>query len=420
VAIRPRLLTDEIAADLPPPRSGRKEIGDARVKGLFLRVTASGARSWSVLMKVRGQGGLGPNGKPLKGKSRRVTLGSATTLDVNEARRRAQEILREADTGIDPRVSLRTATEKRFTNTVKSVGERMEKAATHSSKARLETILRVHVFPRLGDRPIGDLSRADIIEVLDEFKAEGKIARAREVRKCLTRLFNWAANRAIISTNPIAGLQDNALKYVPVDRSLTDAELRAAWLATDAAWAGEDEKATGYPYKHLTKLLLLTGARLREIAEASWADIDRKERTLRISPERHKSRRGHLIPLSAPAWQIIEDLPTTDGQKLLFVTRAGKAPEFKKDPANKFRAAVHAQLLEDNKKHGDLDHFRIHDLRHTTETHMAKLGVAQEHIDRVLGHAMKGMSRTYNHHSYIEEKRAALDKYAAHILGLAQ
>ena len=55
----------------------------------------------------------------------------------------------------------------------------------------------------------------------------------------------------------------------------------------------------------------------------------------------------------------------------------------------------------------------LHDLRRSAATHMARLGVAQEHIERVLGHVIEGVAGTYNRYSYLPEKRAALDAWGA-------
>jgi integrase len=409
------LLTDNRVRAVAPPRKGRKEVGDTDVRGLVLRVTANGARSWSVCYKVKGDGGVGKRGTPRKGVQRRITLGDAATIPVEDARDRARALMRQVGGGVDPRPALRREAEQRQTNTVANVTTRMVEASkkTVSSWRVMDTVLRVHVVPKLGARPVADLTRAELFNFLDDLKVKKSIATAREARKHLGRLLNWCAVRGIVPVNPIAGARDKDLNYKPREHVLTDAELRAAWIAADSL---------GYPYKQAARLLILTGQRKREILHASWPEIDRAERTLLIPPERHKQGRAHLVPLSDPAWEIVSELPRKRGQRALFLTRSDTVADMPSTIAEKWIAATAAQLKKDDT---DFDAkewtpFMVHDLRRSCKTRLAKLRIRPDVRDAVLGHARAGMDRTYNHHDYLDEKREALDKYAAHVLELAR
>ncbi|MGE0830226.1 MAG: tyrosine-type recombinase/integrase [Hyphomonadaceae bacterium] len=405
------MLTDEIAQAIPAPKRGRREVGDIRVRGLAVRVTPAGARTWSVGYKVAGEGGISCSGRLLKGRQHRVTLGSVLTLPIDSARSQALDILRSAERGIDPRTGRRAANEQRYSNTVSNVASRMVADAklTVPSWPNMDTVLRLHVLPELGTRPVEDITRADIAAHLDQLKRGKSVAVAREARKYLGRLLNFAADRGVIASNPMTGLKRRDLRYVPVTRVLTDAELIAAWRAAGAM---------PYPYGPALSLLMLTGQRRREILHTSWADIDRKERLLRIPPERHKQGRGHVVPLSDAAWTVLQAIPQRRGQQHLFIGRTGNVADLPSNIADKFILLVQANLPPEFLDQEEPAAFTIHDLRRTCKTRLAALGVRADVRDAVLGHAPEGMDRTYNHYEYLKECRIALELYARHILEL--
>ncbi len=153
--------------------------------------------------------------------------------------------------------------------------------------------------------------------------------------------------------------------------------------------------------------MILTGARLREVANAKRSEIDATARTLTVPKERHKSKRGHVIPLSDAAWSLIEALPRFNEGEFLFSTTSGVKPVsgFSKTKERLHKAAA---LNVDFRPH--------HDYRAACETRLAALGFNQDVRDAVMSHAKPGLQRVYNLHGYLDEKRAALDAYAAHIL----
>ena len=135
--------------------------------------------------------------------------------------------------------------------------------------------------------------------------------------------------------------------------------------------------------------------------------------------ERFKGRRDHVVPLAPEAWAIYEAMPTWDGKDpYLFSTQDGKVAVsgFSKAKTLLDKAA-NAQLRElAGDETATLIRYRIHDFRVTCESRLADLGFNQDVRDAVLGHAKVGLQRTYNKHDYADEKRAALEAYAAHVM----
>jgi integrase len=404
---------DKMAA----PRGGRREIGDAVQPGLVLRVSETGVKSWSVIYKVPGERGVSRTGRPLKGAQRRITLGQYPLVGLEEARDEARRIIKQALSGQDPRPERRDNNLLRHTNSVEAVSKRMIELAKRQVESwpKIEQVLTDYVWPTLGSRPIADVTQADIHRLLDELVAQDRHGTAREVRKMMSRLLNYAAEKSLIPASPMAGMKRRDLTLVSSDRVLADDEIRAVWAATgDMA----------YPFGTLIRALLLTGQRRQDWEDARWSEIDAAERWLSIPKERYKVRtRGHIVPLIGPAWALVEGLPRWNGKDpYLFSTTAGEKPsELGTNPLRKFRALTlkHLRRLRDDPE-AELEHFTPHDFRRTAETRMARLGFNLEVRNAVTGHAQDGLQRTYNKHDYLAEKRAALEAYGAHILGLVK
>ena len=418
-----KAFTDVGVAAMNPPRTGRREIGDSVQRGLVLRIGDTGVKSWSVIYKVPGERGVSATGRPLKGTQKRITIGQFPTLGVAAAREEALRIINQAMEGKDPRPERQEANLLRYTNSVEVVSKRMVELAKKQVETwpRMEQVLRDYVWPTLGSRPIGDVTQADVHKLLDDLVSDDKHGTAREVRKMMSRLFNYAAEKSLVPASPMAGMKRRDLTLQVSERALTDDELRAVWAAADEM---------AYPFGHLFQLLMLTGQRKNDWGSAQRFELDVAERWLAIPMERFKSRRGHVVPLVGAAWDIAASLPTwvsdddedatPDGELFLFSTTAGKRPVSGWSKAKARLDELAQKHLRKQRKDPEatIAPFVVHDFRRTCETRLARLGFNQEVRDSVLGHAKAGLQRTYNKYDYLDEKRAALEAYGAHIKGL--
>lgn len=411
-----KAFTEEGVAKMSAPRGTRREIGDAIQRGLVLRIGETGVKSWSVIYKVPGERGVSPTGRPLKGSQKRITIGQFPMLGVAEARSEASRIIGQALTGRDPRPERRDTNLLRHTNSVKAVSKRMIELAKKQVETwpRMEQVLRDYVWPSLGTRPIADVTQANVHKLLDDLVADDKHGTAREVRKMMSRLMNYATEKSLIGASPMAGMTRRDLTLQPSERALTDEEIKAVWAATDEM---------GYPFGALARIILLTGQRKSDWSDARWSEVEVAERWLSIPMERFKSRRGHVVPLEGATWELVEALPRWNGKDpFLFSTTGGdKASALGQKPVAKLRelAEKHLRRLR-NDPEAELEHFTAHDFRRTCETRLTRLGFNQEVRDAVLGHAKAGLQRTYNKHDYMAEKRAAFATYADHIKALVK
>jgi len=154
----PKRFTEQMITRISNPSDAkRKEISDAVVPGLILRITPKGTKSFSVIYKVPGEGGINGNGKLLVAKQHRITLGRWPILGLKEARGKARELLSVTTEGKDPRSLLREQNQIRHTNTFALVLERYIESYAKSNITtwkNVEGTLRLHVVPHWGDRPI--------------------------------------------------------------------------------------------------------------------------------------------------------------------------------------------------------------------------------------------------------------------------
>jgi integrase len=143
----------------------------------------------------------------------------------------------------------------------------------------------LHVLPRWRGRLMRDITRRDVLDLLDRVVDTGKPIAANRVFSAIRKMFNWAVARDIIATSPCAGVKPPSAERSR-DRVLSDDELRLVWRAADKI---------GGPFGALVKLLTLTGQRRDEVARARWSEIDLDGRVWTLAPERVK--KGINLPV---------------------------------------------------------------------------------------------------------------------------
>jgi integrase len=383
------------------PSEKRREIPDGRISGLYLLLQPSGARSWAVRYRV--------GGKPAK-----FTLGSYPAVDLATARKRAQEALGELAGGNDPHARRKAAREARkaeqsIKDRVEDVAavfvERYVKKNVGDAWAReTERLLRVEIIPKLGGKRLGEVKRSDVHDLLDGIVDRGSPITANRTLAVFRKLCNWAIERGIIAASPADKIKAPAAEESR-DRVLGDDEIRIAWRAFERV---------GWPYGPISELLLLTGARLNEIAAARWSEIDLDAKTWTIAKERVKNGVAHEIPLSDAAIKVLSALPRMSARPdALVFSRTGRTPVSSFFHAKASIDAAIVETLEEGEKAPA--HWTFHDLRRTAASGMAGLGFAPHVVEAVLNHrsgTIKGVAAVYNKYNYASEKRAALDAWA--------
>ena len=384
-------LTDTGIANLNPPADGRVEVWDAIVPGLGLRV---GARRKTFVVMARAEGRL-----------RRISLGVFPGMGIADARRKAREIIEQAQNGIDPVEARRAAkavkTQQRANTISASVEEFIERYARPRQRSWLQTKRRLEIYlvEAFGDLPVSSLTRTDIVRVLDGVQEKGFAIGANRTLANIKTYLRWCAERGLIESSP-ADLVRPTSPEVSRDRVLTDKEVAAVWEAS---------LRIGYPYGDIVRLLILTGQRREEVGGMAWDELDLEEGTWTISADRNKGDRLHVVPLAGPALAILRELERLG--PLLFPSRLDMVGE------TSFSGWSKAKRRLD--RSSGVTNWRLHDLRRTAATGMARLGVAPFVVERVLNHATSAagpLAAVYQRYDYAKEKAEALRSWSDEVL----
>jgi integrase len=385
-------------------------VGDD-LSGFGLKVTPAGNKVYLLQYRMGGRGA----------KTQRFTIGThGSPWTPAGARDEAERLLTLVRQGVNPadekaerqRIASDLAFSEYATRFLKEYAETHWKA----SYANAEGILRLHVTPSFKDKPLPLIRKADIAALFDRLPS-GKVALRRNVFAVIRRLFRWAKGRGDIEINP---LDDFEVPSPPAarDRVLPDDELRLVWLA-----AGN----LGHPFGPLYRILVATGQRREEVSGLDWRELNRAAAEWTLPAARAKNGVASIAPLSPLAIAEIDGV--AGGEKWpkrgLVLSTTGKTPvsgyskgKARLDTAVLKLARAEAEQTGDDPEHVEVAPWRVHDLRRTFATGMQRLGVRFEVTEAVLNHvsgSKAGVAGVYQRHDWRDEKRDALNAWAAHV-----
>jgi integrase len=223
---------------------------------------------------------------------------------------------------------------------------------------------------------------------------------ANRTAALLGQMFKFAIHRRIISTTPVQLLYRPGGKEKSRERTLRDEELQV--FLKDPTAATRFERLA-----HVMTVLLLTGQRRGELALARWSEIDLEAKTWTIPDENAKGGRGHVVPLTDWAAKELRALKNLgEGSSWVLPTPDGEQPI---DPKQLTRSLAKCRP---RMKTLGIRAFTLHDLQRTCRTGLARLKVEPHIAERVLNHVQETRAGTYDLHAYLDEKRAALGKWA--------
>jgi integrase len=386
------------------PRPDIYEIRDAEESGLRLRVHPGGKRTFVLVARY-------PSSP--KHATRRA-LGEYPTLKLSEAREQARDWKKLIKKGVDPQEAAeehRREQQRKRANTFAAVAEDFIKR--HVSKTRKAAVaereIRREFIDRWGDRPITSIIQADVKAVLMEAVDRGAPYQAHNLLVHIRSLFNWAIAQDDygLTSSPCDRIKPKAIIGEKKHRSrvLTDAELRAFWAATGKL---------AYPFGALYRMLALTGQRKSEAANAVWSEVDFDKALWIIPAERMKMDAPHIVPLAPDVLALLASLPRFASGEHLFSTTFGKKPVA---GFSKAKRRLDALMREQLKK---FEPWRIHDIRRTMRTHLSALPIEDRVRELVIAHAQPGLHKVYDQHAYLDEKREALEVWAARLRSIVE
>ncbi|WIW43847.1 integrase arm-type DNA-binding domain-containing protein [Bradyrhizobium sp. 62B] len=422
----------------------RREVRDA-ASGLSLLIQPSGHKSF--IMRFRRPDGrsakltLGefdPEAPELEGAPQvgmRLTLASARWLaaEVNRQRAMGNDVIADLSAAkarrridLDARaltfpIAVRQFVDEYLRNPRKKRGinrgwadvARVLGLARHEEKDEL-SIIKGSLSARWSDRPVSEITEADIHAAVEEARRKGipglerrakgvSDARGRHLGRALGKLFGWLKQQRKIAVDPT---DDAFVPAPPQERSrvLTDAEIRALWKS-----AGR----LGYPFGHVLRLLLLTGCRRDEVAGIQKSEISENGNRWIIPDARTKNKLPHLVALTDIARDLLVEAATFNGSSGLIFTTTGETAV---SGFSKLKPRLDEMMREEL---GDAFRpWRIHDIRRTVGTGMASIRVPPHVVEAVLNHVSgfrSGVAGVYNVYEYEDEKREALERWASHL-----
>ena len=434
-----RNLTDRKIRSLKPRGNNGNnkhyDTWDRLTPGLGVRTSATGRRTFVLMARYPG------SDNPT-----RRALGTYGELTLEQARTRAREWLALIGKGIDPaddEKAKRLAIVRQHANTFAAVIEdylRLQVIGPDGAKPRQRNAHAVardlrRVFVTVwGERPITSITRHDVLELIERIRDQGTravlgekkkgkpiTAHARNLLGSLKTFFAWAIERDTygLDNSPCANIRTARIigERQSSARTLNDDELCAFWEATGYM---------GYPFCPLYRLLLLSGLRLNEVADAAWREFDLAKQIWTIPAERMKGKNGkarpHSVPITPAILEILESLPRGNRGDFLFSLCGGEQPVWVNSYIKRRLDAGMLDLLQERaRQRGDdsakatLPAWVNHDLRRSLRSRLSELRISSDVAEAVLAHAKPGIRGVYDRYELFPEKRAALEAWHARL-----
>ena len=382
----PRIRLTKSAIDALPTPSSDLVYWDVGFPGFGVKVTPKGRKVFVVLYRTGGAGS----------KLRKYTIGPYGRVTLHQARVAAQRVFAAKVEGRDPAAEKREAKRRVVADRVEGLLESFiaQRLSQNRSAGEVARLLRREVGQAWTGKSIHEISKRDVVDVISAVEQRGAPVAANKTLKSIKTFLRWCVGRAVLDQSPAEGVP-LPTKEVARDRVLDDHELAQVIIAA---------RNIGGPYGGIVELLALTGQRREEVAGLAWQELDLQQRVWTIPKSRTKNAKAHAVHLSE---QSIEVLRRAHRHGPLVFSMLGTKPfqEFSK------AKSVLDQL-------SGVNGWRLHDLRRTCVSGMARLGVAPHVADKILNHlsgTISGVAAVYQRHEFLAERQAALDLWGAHI-----
>ena len=360
-------------------------------KGLVLSVYRNNTKIWRYIYKKEGV-------------KRILTMGEYPRMTLSKATRSFLEYHEEVKSGGDPAASKQGRIQaERDADTIKQLAaEYIEKWAKPRKRSWKEDqrMLDHDIIDQWGARKAKDITRRDVILLLDSIVERGSPISANRTHALLHKMFRFAVGRDIIPFNPVTDMPKPAAEHQK-DRVLSDGEIKTHWQGIMASH--QMSALTRYALL----LQLITAQRQGEIASMRWDQINGDMWT--ISAERAKNGLAHRVPLSPQAITLLDAVKgISDESEYAF-----PSPKTGHIAPSAVGRALHRHLnkLDEPISKGTPEWFTPHDLRRTAATKMTEAGINRLTVSKILNHAESGVTAVYDRHSYDKEKQQALEAW---------
>ena len=379
-------------------RAGPGLHSDGEVRGLYLRVSEAGSRGW--LLRFM-----------LAGRRRDMWLGSSSELSLEEARAAARQARKLLKDKVDPlEHRQRDRAEKKRLDGLRSWTFKLAAEAVHETLRpgwrndkhadQWINTLAAYAFPKIGDRPVGEVDVAAVLDVLRPiWNTKGETA--RRLRQRLDAVMRWAFAHGYATTNPVAA----AVELLP--KQIDAVEHHAAMAYKAVPKFLKKLRALELSASRLAlEMAVLTATRSGEVRGATWSEVDWKSATWTIPAERTKAGRAHRVPLSRQAVAVLKAARTEWGSER-------DKPIFPNPRRRPLSDMALTQLL---RRMGHAE--TVHGFRSSFRDWCAENNVSRELAERALAHVVKDATEAaYHRTDQLEQRRPLMQQWAAFVEG---
>lgn len=371
------------------PRDKLYRMADAN--GLCLEVTPSGSKLWRYRYRHDGKG-------------RMLALGAYPSITLSEARTRRDDARDTLNQGIDPseqRKADRQAQRQTGITFAALADEWFEYNAprwAESTRYKARLYLDNDILPEVGSRPVGSITRPELVALVRKVEARGTLNAAGKIRQWLSQIFRHGLATGVAEINPATDLD-----VVAAPAKATRHHPNIPFSELPELLAKLETANIHTLTRHAIRLLVLTAARPGELREAPWAEFNLDAATWTIPKERMKARRPHMVPLPTQAVEILRQLYEITGDYDLVLP--GQQNATRPMSENTINKALRLMGYK-GRQTG-------HGFRHLLSTELNGRGYNRDWIERQLAHGDKNEIRDiYNHATYLEQRREMMQAWA--------
>ena len=382
----PRIKLTKSAIDALPTSSSDVIYWDAALPGFGVKVTPRGRKVFLVLYRTGGAGS----------KLRKYTIGPYGRVTLHQARLAAQKVFAAKLDGRDLAAERRDARRRVVADRVEDLLETFiaQHVSQNRSAGEISRLLRREVKTPWAGRSIHEITKRDVVEVISAIEQRGSPSTANKMLKSIKTFLRWCVGRAVLDRSTAEGVPLPA-KEVARDRVLTDQELAQVIVAS---------RKMDAPYGGIVEFLALTGQRREEVAQLTWEELISRRGFGRFP--NHGRRTPRRTWCTSPE-QSVAVLKHADERGPLIFSVLGTKP---------FTEFSRAKRLLDQLS--GVTGWRLHDLRRTCVSGMARLGVAPHVADKILNHqsgTISGVAAVYQRHEFLMERRDALNRWGEYV-----
>jgi integrase len=382
----PRIKLTKGAIDALPTPSSDLIYWDAASPGFGVKVTPRGRKVFVVLYRTGGAGS----------KLRKYTIGPYGRVTLHQARLAAQKVFAAKLEGRDLAAEKREARRRVVADRVEDLLESFiaQHVSQNRSAGEISRLLRRELGTPWGGRSIHEITKRDVVEVISAIEQRGAPSAANKALKSTKTFLRWCVGRAVIDQSPAEGVPLPA-KEVARDKVLNDQELAQIVVAA---------RQIGGPYGGVVEFLALTGQRREEVARIKSDELDFAQRVWTLPKSRTKNGKEHVVHLSKQSIAVLKRVQKAE-PFVFSVLGTGPFQEFSR-----------AKRMLDQLS--GVSQWRLHDLRRTCVSGMARLRIAPHVADKILNHqggTISGVAAVYQRHDFLSERRQALDLWGAHL-----